>query len=320
MRLWYRYVLMSHLSPVKLRVEEVTRCPLCGESRFECVLEGPDHDTGTGVYRVMRCVACDMRFTSPRPLEEDLPLLYADRTFDRLPTGRSLSSWLRRARAEARIQSLDAWFPPGPLRVAEVGAGDGFFARVFAASSRCRSMVASDFFDDPPPLLADSHESGGARYQGYTRFSASDERFDLIFGRFVLEHVPDPVAFVQQLDARLDPGGVLILEVPNWNSLWRKIFRANFAELSLPAHLLHFTPSTLRLLLNGYETSVREDLHGLTLARSLGNVFGVKTPRVGAASAALFGVELLADRLVGPPANMTAIARKCIPRSRLSAS
>ena len=43
------------------------------------------------------------------------------------------------------------------------------------------------------------------------RFAAED-RFDVVYARFLLSHLPDPAALVTNLRARLAPGGVLILE------------------------------------------------------------------------------------------------------------
>jgi SAM-dependent methyltransferase len=41
---------------------------------------------------------------------------------------------------------------------------------------------------------------------------ASDERFDLVYVRFVLSHLPDAASVLAQLCRRLAPGGVVVLE------------------------------------------------------------------------------------------------------------
>jgi SAM-dependent methyltransferase len=43
----------------------------------------------------------------------------------------------------------------------------------------------------------------------------SDRRFDLIFHFFVLEHISEPITFLESQLALLKPGGMIIFEIPN---------------------------------------------------------------------------------------------------------
>jgi len=46
--------------------------------------------------------------------------------------------------------------------------------------------------------------------------------FDVIIATDVIEHVPSPRQFVRTIHDRLNPGGVAILETPNWGGRWRR--------------------------------------------------------------------------------------------------
>jgi 2-polyprenyl-3-methyl-5-hydroxy-6-metoxy-1,4-benzoquinol methylase len=46
--------------------------------------------------------------------------------------------------------------------------------------------------------------------------------FDVIVATDVIEHVPSPRQFVRSVYDRLKPGGLAILETPNWGSPWRR--------------------------------------------------------------------------------------------------
>ena len=68
----------------------------------------------------------------------------------------------------------------------------------------------------------------------------------------VLEHVPDVLAYLAQLRARLAPGGWLCLEVPNRGSLrarlsprWVTSLGADERHRAFPIHLWYFTQDTL---------------------------------------------------------------------------
>tara|TARA_A100001011_G_C14184765_1_gene788525 strand:- start:422 stop:1228 length:807 start_codon:yes stop_codon:yes gene_type:complete len=64
-----------------------------------------------------------------------------------------------------------------------------------------------------------------------------NETFDLITSNGVLEHVPDPVAFLKNIRNSLKDDGYLYIGVPN--------FENNPADLFTFDHLTRFTPSTL---------------------------------------------------------------------------
>jgi trans-aconitate methyltransferase len=72
---------------------------------------------------------------------------------------------------------------------------------------------------------------------------AITQRFDLISLTHVLEHVPEPAAFLRLLAGKLSPGGRVLIEVPN--------AAANPFDLLIADHCNHFTA-------DGLEAVVRE--------------------------------------------------------------
>jgi 2-polyprenyl-3-methyl-5-hydroxy-6-metoxy-1,4-benzoquinol methylase len=292
-----------------LRLETLERCPLCGGTSIAPVLEAEDYAFGTGRYHIDGCGGCGVRFTNPRPIAKDVPLLYGSRKLEPLPGRKTFFGRVRAARLGRRIRGLWASFPEGSIDLAEVGAGDGFFASIAAEDPRCRRFTASDFSAEAPPLVRRAPPER-IRWVGYEEFFALPDRYHVIFCRYVLEHVGDPAAFVAQLSERLHQGGVLVVEVPNWRAAWRRALGRYYSELSVPAHVLHYDPETLRRLLHGYDVEIRENTHGLVLARSLGHALGRELSRTGVAGMILGALEIVGDVVVGPPPNLTAIARR----------
>jgi len=74
-------------------------------------------------------------------------------------------------------------------------------------------------------------------------------RFNLIVGWMVLEHLHDPVAGLRKLRAWAHPDAALVLSVPNAGALEFVLFRQRWYALQLPTHLYHFTPGTIREIL-----------------------------------------------------------------------
>jgi 2-polyprenyl-3-methyl-5-hydroxy-6-metoxy-1,4-benzoquinol methylase len=81
--------------------------------------------------------------------------------------------------------------------------------------------------------------------------------FDVVTMWHVLEHLNDPHAVLTEVRRVLKPGGELLIEVPNYQSAWSTLLRGDWFPLEYPYHQHHFTPRTLRRLLNetGFQVS-----------------------------------------------------------------
>ena len=76
-----------------------------------------------------------------------------------------------------------------------------------------------------------------------------NKTFDIIFMFHVLEHLDDPKIYLKKLRNKLSSDGLMIIEVPDFNSIESKIFRKYFFHLDLPRHLYHFNKNSLEYLL-----------------------------------------------------------------------
>jgi 2-polyprenyl-3-methyl-5-hydroxy-6-metoxy-1,4-benzoquinol methylase len=95
-------------------------------------------------------------------------------------------------------------------RILEVGSGPGHFLEL--AKSRGCSVVGVEF----NRVAADLASSKGLEiHDSLAAALDQDHRFDRVFAFHVLEHVKDPVAFLQQLCELTKPGGTIGLSTPN---------------------------------------------------------------------------------------------------------
>lgn len=74
------------------------------------------------------------------------------------------------------------------------------------------------------------------------------ESFDVIAARHVIEHIPAPQAFMAELARLLKPGGVLVVETPNYDSAGWSWFATRWYASAIPYHLMLFSPGNLTLL------------------------------------------------------------------------
>jgi len=74
--------------------------------------------------------------------------------------------------------------------------------------------------------------------------------FDVITCFDVLEHVYDPREFLGKVRQWLKPGGIFYVMLPNIESWEMRMLRTYWYGLELPRHLFHFSPRSLRYIMN----------------------------------------------------------------------
>lgn len=81
-----------------------------------------------------------------------------------------------------------------------------------------------------------------------------DNFFDAVTYWDVLEHTADPSRELAEVNRIMRPGGVLLVNYPDFSSVWARLLRRRWWFL-LSVHLYYFTPSTMARLLRktGFE-------------------------------------------------------------------
>jgi len=76
-----------------------------------------------------------------------------------------------------------------------------------------------------------------------------DNFFDAIILDNVLEHVPDPVVFMDKIVSILKPGGYVFGTTPNFNSVDRFVFQQYWGGFHMPRHIYLFNADNLRMFM-----------------------------------------------------------------------
>ena len=227
------------------------KCLVCGREtrhRFPSVENG---------FEIVSCLACGSARTWPALDAQSIgpwypPAYYGTRNvrFNRL--FERLTRWFRRRRAYA-IRRL---IPTG--KVLDVGCGRGLtlsFLRESgfetvgielsaAAATHARDVLGldvrvSDFLSEP----------------------LEPRSFAAVIFWHSLEHMADPMKALARAHELLSPGGVLVVAVPNFDSLQSRVCGTEWFHLDVPRHYVHFTARGLRRAIEQHGFSVIETSH-----------------------------------------------------------
>ena len=139
----------------------------------------------------------------------------------------------------------------GVGRILDVGCGKGLLLKRFIGRYPGWRPYGIEQSRNALRLLA-QNLPGAQVFEGLLQDEPfGSDRFELITANGVLEHVPDPLAFLASCRRLLGPSGCLYIGVPN--------FATNPTDLFTFDHLTRFTPATARALFALAGFSVRAE-------------------------------------------------------------
>ena len=292
------------------------RCPICHGSLRHSGVSAPDRlVTGEGPFEVLECPSCELGITQPQLEDRELSHYYEAAYYEAFCEwdGRRGGSPLIRARAawrewSSRRRAHKPPFAPLPVtppgRVLDVGCGDGELLQSFADAGW--DVVGLD----PSETAVEAVRRRGLEAERGTLLDHpwEPESFQVITFKHSLEHIPDPVASLQEAARLLAPGGVLVISVPNWRSWQRNLFRSRWSHLELPRHQHHFSPKALteatqrvglQPVLVGTESNVISPVYSLHYVLAGRWTFGWKMWASYALGSCIFPVVRLVDHWGG---------------------
>lgn len=225
-------------------VMEEIPCPICEERR-----RIPLHREG--LFQMVRCPSCLFIYLNPRPTEEALYHFYQTYLQEKES---SIQAWegmmspvfKRAARILIRYKSQG--------RLLDVGCGFGFFLK----EMKMRGWEAEGVEISEKAIDYIKNVLGLRVHLGpLEQIGLSENQFDAITGFYLIEHLPHPMAFLEECYRILKPGGLLFLRYPHTTPIKNllQLFRIKNRLYDLPAHLSDFSPHTIHLFLErvGFE-------------------------------------------------------------------
>ncbi len=211
-------------------------CRLCGGKSQQTLL----HDIITGNndrFALNQCDNCALVTTYPMPSDEMLQHYY-DQDYwqsSQLKDSTPIDTLYRLRMAP--IVSAIRKYTTYDSKILDWGCGDGSFIRLLRNFGlHCFGIDAYKKDLNDPQISSTTIEKA----------DFPDGYFDIITCFHVLEHLADPRGSIKHALRLLKIGGLIIIEVPNIDSVGFRIFKRRWQPLEIPTHLNHFTPATLQ--------------------------------------------------------------------------
>ncbi len=231
--------------------EEVV-CNLCGSAQSEPVYRLTDTLYKVpGEFVLRRCANCGLMYLSPRPTPRSISRYYPlDYGAYRPPIEDerfALMRYMRRRKLIKRRVLIEKYSGLKEGRVLDVGCATGLFLHEMQRSGWETAGV------EPIQSAAEFARLrfGLEIFQGMLGDAPfSPQSFNVITFWDVLEHTFSPQAELAHAARLLKPGGLVAINVPNWDSFDRRPFGSYWVGLDAPRHLYVFTRPTLTELLS----------------------------------------------------------------------
>lgn len=223
-----------------------------------------------GEWELNRCTTCGLLFLWPQPDWGELSKHYPQSYHGYIKNEKGWLIALRNIGIRRRVNKIKK-YKPEIFTLLELGSATGEF--LFYAN---QILKINGIGIEPVSFAANV-----ARKKGVTVYTEdliakkfSDHSFDVIAYWDALEHIPDPLAHLQECYRILKSGGMLVIKTPDPSGGEAKIFKENWIGYEAPQHLFIFPKKVLthRLEQIGFEVKYIDQIGTdyATFVRSLG--------------------------------------------------
>lgn len=254
---------------------EIINCDFCNSSDFSEIMSSKDYyNQIPGEYHIVKCNNCGLIYTNPRPTKQNIAEYYPDNAGYYEPKAANFNNfrnriiyriyreymnypgrknffvkilllpvflWIYR---DIKISGIPKFKKHGNLL--DVGCSYGSFLYKmkylgWSVSGLEFNKKAADYGRNYLKLNIKNADFD---------FFETNEKYDVITLRMVLEHVFSPKDTLLKVYKLLNNNGQIIFSIPDFNGFESKLYKNYAYTLQLPTHLTHFTPETIKKYLS----------------------------------------------------------------------
>ncbi|MCF8465148.1 MAG: class I SAM-dependent methyltransferase [Flavobacteriales bacterium] len=233
-------------------LETLKSCPSCGHKSFKNTLSCIDYTYSKDKFYLVKCSACNLLFTNPRPDELAIGKYYDSPEYvSHTDTNSGLLFTLyrivKRYTLKQKRKSLEKFSID--KNILDYGAGSGDFSNELEQNNWNVSAY------EPDHNARKKIEEKNSKIKLIEKLrNVETESKSVITLWHVLEHVHQLNETISEFHRILTTEGIIVIAVPNHTSYDASFYLTDWAAYDVPRHLYHFDPETLETLMsaNGF--------------------------------------------------------------------
>lgn len=236
----------------------ISNCPVCNSDSFKSRLTCKDFTVSREDFSLVECQRCGFVFTNPRPDNAVLGNYYKSENYISHSNTRKgfvskLYHMVRSYTLGKKVDLISRYVSRGTLL--DYGCGTGMFLQ------ECKKAGWKVLGVEPDAGAREVAAGMGLTVVPDKAGIGNQHlqlKFDAITLWHVLEHVTDLDETLRFFKEQLNPGGVLIIAVPNHKSFDADHYKEFWAAYDVPRHLYHFEQKTIAELLGRFDFQLQQ--------------------------------------------------------------
>lgn len=216
---------------------ETVTCDICSSKNFSLIFESKDYITGT-LQKIVRCRNCGFVYVNPQPSVTELKDFYPQTYYGKNPFFYEKIDVSFRFKQVRKLLKKES-------KVLDIGCGRGL---VLSRLKKIGCEVWGTELSEISSKYAREILGLNIINKNLEDCAFKKNSFDVVTMFHSLEHLIHPLKSVKEIYRILKPGGILIIEVPRFDSFHSRIFKDKWFHLDVPRHLFHFNDQTLEKL------------------------------------------------------------------------
>lgn len=235
-------------------------CSLCSSPLKTKLFVAPDENDNNKLYSFYQCTGCTLMQIRPFPNKKGIDNYYSYMNADdhakiknqqinflhNLPFGKIILKKYIDLCYQQRYQLIMKLHSKG--RILDIGCGEGSFLKKFSTTKWRKTGI--EINKNLAKQAKKKLKTASILDQTLESAKLPKQSFEVITMWHVFEHLANPKNVLTRLSELIPPNGYIIIEVPNGNSIYRKLLKSNWQSLLLPQHLFFWTKASITYALS----------------------------------------------------------------------
>ena len=235
------------------------QCPVCSSDTIHPVLTAADHTVSREEFEIWECEQCLFRFTQHVPDENEIGAYYESEEYISHSNTRQgvINRLYHIVRSYTLRQKRNLVKEVSGLKtgsILDIGSGTGEFLNEMKSAG----WETLGLEPNPDGRKQAKENYGLEIHEPDHLFRLEEDSVQVVSMWHVLEHVHKLHEYMNAIRSILKPGGTLIIAVPNYRSLDAEKYDSHWAAYDVPRHLYHFSPESMRKLLEKHKFLLRK--------------------------------------------------------------